>query len=78
LRKFCRKDVIQSTSCQFMNISEQMKLQKCKVGLGQVAGQCECPDKRKELEGTVDIRHSAVSDRQYMSCTPPITNKRGE
>ena len=30
-----------------------------------MAEPCECPDKSKELEETVDIKHAVMSDRQH-------------
>lgn len=54
-----------SQACQCIKNSEQLNLQKCKVGVAQVVEQSEFPDKGNALEGTVDKEHTVVSERQY-------------
>lgn len=60
------------------NISKQLKLEKCKVSLGDSVKQSECPKKSNELGRTADLRQAAVSSKQYASCLMPVVNTSGE
>ena len=40
--------------------------------------QSECPNKSNELDRPADLRHVAVSSRQYASCLMPVANTSGE
>jgi hypothetical protein len=52
------------------NISEQLKLEKCKASLGHVVKQIECTNKSNKLEGAADNTQQCQADNTQAACCP--------